>query len=83
MFFNPFHLQYEDDTFWCDCCSPLVHPVGWSQLVGHKIIASPEYCAKSLAKIKVNQFERNDAAPHMFPAVSVLFCFSFLYCLMT
>ncbi|KAM9324480.1 lethal(3)malignant brain tumor-like protein 2 [Gastrophryne carolinensis] len=34
-------LIYEDgennDDFWCHMDSPLIHPVGWSQRVGHKI----------------------------------------------
>ena len=35
-----FGFQYENDDFWCHARSPLVHPVGWSQLVGHKLHAS-------------------------------------------
>ena len=33
-------LQYENDDFWCHARSPLVHPIGWSQLTGHKLHAS-------------------------------------------
>ena len=33
-------LQYNNDVFWCHTHSPLLHPVGWSSSVGHKITAS-------------------------------------------
>ena len=41
-------LQVENDDFWCHQNSPLIHPVGWSQLVGHKLHASAgdgTYCS--------------------------------------
>ena len=62
--------QYEDDLFFCDYCSPLVHPVGWSALVGHNLNATSEYQNSSGKKIKLNQYEPNDSTPAMFPAVS-------------
>ena len=63
-------LQYDDDLFFCDYCSPLVHPVGWSQLVGHNLNATAEYVSSSLKKITLNQYNANDSTPAMFPAVS-------------
>ena len=33
-------LQDEGDEFWCHMKSPLIHHVGWSQTVGHKLYAS-------------------------------------------
>jgi len=34
-------LQIEEDFFWCHCLSSLIHPVGWSQTVGHRLKATP------------------------------------------
>jgi len=34
-------LQIEEDFFWCHCLSSLIHPVGWSQTVGHPLKATP------------------------------------------
>jgi len=34
-----FSLQEEGDEFWCHMRSALLHPVGWSQQVGHKLSA--------------------------------------------
>lgn len=34
-------LQIEEDFFWCHCLSTLIHPVGWSQTVGHRLKATP------------------------------------------
>ncbi|ESO06919.1 hypothetical protein HELRODRAFT_77216, partial [Helobdella robusta] len=31
-----------DSYFWCHCLSSLIHPVGWSSLVGHNIEAAPK-----------------------------------------
>ena len=69
---------FEDDLFYCDYCSPLLHPVGWSQLTGHRINASKDYCSSSLSKITLNQYESNDATPQMFPAVSPSFDLLFI-----
>jgi hypothetical protein len=33
-------LQEEGDDFWCHYMSPLIHHIGWSQNVGHKLHAS-------------------------------------------
>lgn len=35
-----FSSQDETNEFWCHFKSPLIHPVGWSQQVGHKLTAS-------------------------------------------
>lgn len=32
--------DYENDDFWCHSKSTLVHPVGWCERVGHKILVS-------------------------------------------
>ena len=34
-----FLFQYDNDVFWCHTNSPLLHPVGWSLSVGHKLTA--------------------------------------------
>ena len=33
----------QDEHFWCHSLSYLVHPVGWSSVIGHHIDASPGY----------------------------------------
>ncbi|KAH6936687.1 hypothetical protein HPB50_020594 [Hyalomma asiaticum] len=38
------HIAYEgleDDGFWCHERSPLIHPIGWAQVIGHDLRASP------------------------------------------
>lgn len=40
------HIKYaenelEDEGFWCHERSPLIHPVGWAQIIGHALKASP------------------------------------------
>ncbi|ELT89486.1 hypothetical protein CAPTEDRAFT_108770, partial [Capitella teleta] len=49
---------YDNDTFWCHSFSPLIHPVGWSQLVGHKLHAT---------QAALKKFSPTDATPDMFP----------------
>ncbi|XP_014665004.1 PREDICTED: MBT domain-containing protein 1-like [Priapulus caudatus] len=44
-------LKYKDswcaeEEFWCHQESPLIHPIGWSEYVGHSLKASEGYCAK-------------------------------------
>ncbi|KAK3599513.1 hypothetical protein CHS0354_006642 [Potamilus streckersoni] len=63
-------LHYDDeeiDEFWCHMKSSLVHPVGWSQQVGHKLQASQEYKNQCLGKITMQKYDPGDATPDMFP----------------
>ncbi|CAG5115770.1 unnamed protein product, partial [Candidula unifasciata] len=57
----------EVDEFWCHMTSPLIHPVGWSQTVNHKLHASPEYISSCLSKIAMHKYGPLDATPDMFP----------------
>ncbi|XP_074599638.1 MBT domain-containing protein 1-like [Brevipalpus obovatus] len=65
------HLKYEgdeeDDGFWCHQDSPLIHPVGWAQVVGHELKATPEYARSSLEKVIDKKFDVNDAKWSLFP----------------
>ncbi|KAL3878957.1 hypothetical protein ACJMK2_031281 [Sinanodonta woodiana] len=65
-------LHYDDvkeeiDEFWCHMKSSLVHPVGWSQQVGHKLQATQEYKNQCLGKITMQKYDPDDATPDMFP----------------
>ncbi|XP_054717837.1 MBT domain-containing protein 1-like [Uloborus diversus] len=59
------HIKYDhevDDVgFWCHERSPLIHPVGWSQVIGHALKAKPLYARQSLKKVLCRTFEKNDA----------------------
>ncbi|CAL1541940.1 unnamed protein product [Lymnaea stagnalis] len=57
----------EIDEFWCHMTSPLIHPVGWSQTVGHKLHASHEYINSCLSKVTMQKYSPIDATPDMFP----------------
>ncbi|XP_064607601.1 MBT domain-containing protein 1-like isoform X2 [Liolophura sinensis] len=64
-------LQYqekaeENDDFWCHMRSSLLHPIGWSQHVGHILHASQEYKNKSLGKVTMQKYDPDDATPDMF-----------------
>ncbi|XP_041357919.1 MBT domain-containing protein 1-like isoform X2 [Gigantopelta aegis] len=58
--------QDENDEFWCDKNSPLIHPVGWAQQTGHKLHASSEYKSKCLTKVTMQKYDKDDATPDMF-----------------
>ncbi|XP_071086905.1 MBT domain-containing protein 1-like [Haliotis cracherodii] len=60
----------ENDEFWCDMKSPLIHHVGWAQRAGHKLHATPEYKAQCLTKITMQKFDPDDSMPDMFPKTS-------------
>ncbi|GBN51120.1 MBT domain-containing protein 1, partial [Araneus ventricosus] len=67
------HIKYsecgeeeEDEGFWCHERSPLIHPVGWAQIIGHALKASPEYARLSLKKTLYRTFEPDDATWDMF-----------------
>ncbi|XP_054163633.1 MBT domain-containing protein 1-like [Oppia nitens] len=65
------HVTYEgsedvDEGFWCHQRSNLIHPVGWAQVVGHELRATPEYAKSSLQKSLSKQFEDSDCAWSLF-----------------
>lgn len=65
------HVAYEqaetgDEGFWCHERSPLLHPIGWAQIVGHDLRASIDYAKKSLQKTLTTQFDENDCTWEMF-----------------
>uniref|UniRef100_A0A0B7B795 FCS-type domain-containing protein n=1 Tax=Arion vulgaris TaxID=1028688 RepID=A0A0B7B795_9EUPU len=64
---NYLDSKEENDEFWCHMTSPLIHPVGWSQTVGHKLHASQEYINSCLSKITMQKYGTIDATPDMFP----------------
>ncbi|XP_071454837.1 MBT domain-containing protein 1-like isoform X2 [Hetaerina americana] len=62
------HVKYfdsapDDNGFWCHEDSPLIHPVGWAQVVGHRISAPPEY----LERCEKHQYDSDDAKVDLFP----------------
>lgn len=64
-------LRYDDakeegDEFWCHMRSALLHPVGWSQQVGHKLQSTAEYRNQCLSKITMQKYDSSDANPTMF-----------------
>ena len=66
------HLKYEgedetDTGFWCHEQSPLIHPIGWAQVIGHELKATREYARKSLEKTIDKKFDENDADWDLFP----------------
>ncbi|XP_070197617.1 MBT domain-containing protein 1-like isoform X1 [Littorina saxatilis] len=61
------NVQGEGDEFWCHMKSPLIHPVGWSQTVGHKLHASQEYRNACLNKIAMQKYNDDDVSPDMIP----------------
>lgn len=68
------HIIYEgeedtDTGFWCHQFSPLIHPVGWAQLVGHELRATKEYAEESLMKAMNRSFDPMDAEWTLFPPV--------------
>ncbi|XP_042895108.1 MBT domain-containing protein 1 isoform X3 [Parasteatoda tepidariorum] len=65
------HVKYTesdnlDEGFWCHERSPLIHPVGWAQIIGHDLKARPEYARKSLKKTLYRTFKPDDATWDMF-----------------
>ncbi|GFR20463.1 MBT domain-containing protein 1 [Trichonephila clavata] len=65
------HIKYsanddQDEGFWCHERSPLIHPVGWAQIIGHALKAKPEYARQSLKKTLYRTFEPDDATWDMF-----------------
>ena len=68
------HVKYEGESktgngYWCHQFSPLIHPVGWAQLIGHELRSTPDYANESLFKAVNNAFDANDATWTLFPPV--------------
>uniref|UniRef100_T1KMI6 FCS-type domain-containing protein n=1 Tax=Tetranychus urticae TaxID=32264 RepID=T1KMI6_TETUR len=66
------HLKYEGEEedeagFWCHENSPLIHPVGWAQVIGHELKATQDYARSSLDKTIHKKFDENDAYWSLFP----------------
>ncbi|KAF4524651.1 hypothetical protein B566_EDAN013760 [Ephemera danica] len=62
------HVQYYDAEkdsmgFWCHEDSPLIHPVGWAQHVGHHIEAESSY----LERCREGSWLEEDAGSDLFP----------------
>jgi len=55
------------NSIWCDQRSNLIHPVGWSQLVGHELKSSKGYATSSLNKVKTGNYDDNDCDFSYFP----------------
>ncbi|CAN8032500.1 unnamed protein product [Ixodes persulcatus] len=71
------HIVYEsleDDGFWCHERSPLIHPIGWAQVIGHDLRASPEYAKMSLEKALLRKCSPDEASWDMFPPVHTPSC---------
>uniref|UniRef100_G3MF18 FCS-type domain-containing protein n=1 Tax=Amblyomma maculatum TaxID=34609 RepID=G3MF18_AMBMU len=71
------HISYEgleDDGFWCHERSPLIHPIGWAQVIGHDLRASPEYAKSSLEKALLRKCDPGEASWDMFPPVHTPQC---------
>ncbi|XP_054715789.1 MBT domain-containing protein 1-like isoform X2 [Uloborus diversus] len=67
------HISYEDSSedegFWFHERSPLIHPVGWAQIVGHPLQGKIEYAHQSLRKTLYQTFDPDDATWNMFMPV--------------
>jgi hypothetical protein len=64
-------MKYENseefDDFWCNESSELIHPVGWSMVVGHDIYAPDDYKKSSLKKYEKQQYDSSkECWPDMF-----------------
>lgn len=71
------HIAYEgieDDGFWCHERSPLIHPIGWAQVIGHDLCASTDYAKMSLEKALLRKCEGGEASWDMFPPVHTPVC---------
>ena len=72
------HVIYEgaenepDPNFWCHQSSPLIHPVGWAQLVGHELRATAQYAQESLHKAMNRRYDPDDADWTLFPPTKTL-----------
>lgn len=68
------HVSYEaaeegDEGFWCHERSPLIHPVGWAQVIGHDLRATVDYAVSSLQKTLYRTFDPDDATWDLFMPV--------------
>eukprot|EP00057_Strongylocentrotus_purpuratus_P028404 XP_011682878.1 PREDICTED: uncharacterized protein LOC580021 [Strongylocentrotus purpuratus] len=65
------HVQYDDckdpsKDFWFHETSPWIHPVGWSQRVGHPIISTAAYISEALDKGRNKKSGPDDAPWEIF-----------------
>lgn len=58
--------ELEHAGFWTHEKSPLVHPIGWAQYMGHELVATYEYATSSLEKVSSKKFSPLDASWDMF-----------------
>ena len=57
-------ISKTDTQVWhCHQKSSNIHPVGWSEFVGHPIDATEDYKAKSLQSFITDQYVKDDASP--------------------
>lgn len=63
-------LEDKDNGFWCHQQSNLIHPVGWSMMIGHELRATSDYAISSLTKARNNKWSDNDADFTYFPHLS-------------
>ncbi|XP_078093729.1 lethal(3)malignant brain tumor-like protein 2 isoform X2 [Mustelus asterias] len=60
----------EDDDFWCHMWSPLIHSVGWSKRVGHKVKRTARADLSSHPTFRKIYC---DAVPHLFKKVRAVY----------
>ncbi|XP_069764500.1 lethal(3)malignant brain tumor-like protein 2 isoform X2 [Narcine bancroftii] len=65
--------EEEDDDFWCHMWSPLVHSVGWSLKVGHKLKDAEGINRGELSSKRSFRKIYCDAVPHLFKKVRAVY----------
>ncbi|XP_067830761.1 lethal(3)malignant brain tumor-like protein 2 isoform X2 [Heptranchias perlo] len=63
----------EDDDFWCHMWSPLIHSVGWSKRVGHKVKRTEGTGRGDLGSHPTFRKIYCDAVPHLFKKVRAVY----------
>ncbi|XP_051899093.1 lethal(3)malignant brain tumor-like protein 2 isoform X2 [Pristis pectinata] len=63
----------EDDDFWCHMWSPLIHSVGWSRRVGHKLKYTEGVHRGELNSYPTFRKIYCDAVPHLFKKVRAVY----------
>ncbi|XP_067875523.1 lethal(3)malignant brain tumor-like protein 2 isoform X3 [Heterodontus francisci] len=63
----------EDDDFWCHMWSPLIHSVGWSKRVGHKVKRTEGMTRADLSSHPTFRKIYCDAVPHLFKKVRAVY----------
>ena len=73
----------DSNDFWCSKDSTLIHPVGWSTHVGHRLHASSEYMNSCSERYEPQKANPNDCTVDMFtnmpPAVGVIILNNVMY----